>query len=65
MIILLYWIISGLIVFSLTQPTVFVFDFPLRVFGEFLLCMLLGGFIVPILAMFSFGYWIKVLFFEG
>ena len=61
MIWLIYWIICGLITFSLTEPTVFILTAPLSVLGEFLLCMLVGGAIIPILAIGFVCYIIKVL----
>lgn len=59
--ILIYWIICGLITFSLTEPTVFILTAPLSVLGEFLLCMLVGGAIIPVLAICFICYIIKVL----
>lgn len=53
---LIYWIISGIIVFSLVEPTIFVFTFSKDVLVEFLACMLLGGLIIPILALGAIGY---------
>lgn len=58
---LIYWIICGLITFSLTEPTVFILTAPLSVLGEFLLCMLVGGVIIPVLAICFICYIIKVL----
>lgn len=51
LIFLLYWIISGLIVFGLVQPTIFVFTFKWEDLEEFCVCLLMGGLIVPILAL--------------
>lgn len=61
--ILVYWVICGLIIFSLTQPTVYVFNFPWTVFWEFIACMIIGGILVPILGLASILYWIKVILF--
>ena len=46
---LIYWIICGLIVFGLTNPTVEVFYFKSSHIVEFIASMLLGGIIIPIL----------------
>ena len=61
LVLLCYWIIAGLITFSLTQPTVYVIDVPLETLGEFLLCLLLGGLIVPVLLIGFIIYLIKLL----
>lgn len=63
--ILVYWILCGLITFNLTQPTVYLFNFPLQVIGEFFLCILLGGLVIPIILVGSIVYWLKVILFDG
>lgn len=63
MFLLIYWIISGFIVFSLTQPTVYATTFELSLIGELLICLLIGGLLVPFLLLAFIGYLIKILIF--
>lgn len=63
MFLLIYWIISGFIVFSLTQPNVYATTFELSLIWELLICLLIGGFLVPFLLLAFIGYLIKILIF--
>ena len=58
----IYWIICGLIVFGLTNPTVEVFYFKSSNIVEFIASMLLGGIIIPILLIAGMVDIIKILF---
>lgn len=62
MFLLIYWIICGLIVFGLTNPTVEVFYFKSSHIVEFIASMLLGGIIIPILLIAGIIDIIKILF---
>ena len=62
MIWLIYWVICGLILFGLTNPTVEIFYFNRTNILEFILSMIFGGLVIPILAIFGIGYLIKVIF---
>ena len=59
--ILIYWIICGLITFSLINPDTFIFTFPADEIGELILSMLLGGLIIPILLIVGVYYIVKLL----
>ena len=59
---IIYWIICGLILFGLTNPTVEVFYFKTTHITEFIASMLLGGIIVPILLIAGIVDIIKILF---
>ena len=62
MIWLIYWIICGLILFGLTNPTVEVFYFKSSHIVEFIASMLLGGIIIPILLIAGIVDIIKIFF---
>ena len=59
--ILIYWIICGLILFSLTQPTVTVFNFPGETFWELIASFIFGGILVPLVLIVFLIYWIPVI----
>lgn len=65
MFLLIYWIICGLILFGLTNPTVEIFYFNRTNILEFILSMIFGGLVIPILALFGIGYLIKIIFLKG
>lgn len=65
MFLLIYWIICGLITFSLTNPTVYVTTFKHDNILEFILSMLFGGLVVPVLAIAFVGDLIILLFERG
>lgn len=63
MFLLIYWIICGLITFSLTQPTVYATTFEVSLIWELLICLLVGGLLVPFLLLAFIGDLIKILIF--
>lgn len=60
--ILIYWVVCGLILFSLTQPTVTALNIPNNVLWELFSCLVVGGIFIPILGIGGVIYFIKMLF---
>ena len=65
MFLLIYWIICGSILFGLTNPTLEIFYFNRTNLLEFILSMIFGGLVIPVLALFGIGYLIKIIFLKG
>ena len=59
MILFVYWIICGFVVFTLTNPTVTLFTFGRDNLKELFESLLLGGVIIPTLVIVFFVYWLR------
>ena len=57
----IYWIVCGLVLFGLTNPTVEVSYFKTTHITEFIASMIFGGLFIPVLAIAGLAYIVKVI----
>ena len=57
---IIYWIICGLITFNLTNTTIYVSVFK----SDFIIPMLFGGIVIPILFIAGILDWVRIILFE-